>query len=333
MDLSTTDLKKHLFIAIEQGLSALELPSRPVSLYEPFQYALNVGGKRIRPLMTLLASGMCGGKDQEALPAAIAVEILHNFTLVHDDIMDSADTRRGEPSVFKKWDTNIAILSGDVMFAGALQKLSFYGSDSSYTKEEYDAMIKTFMKAIVTVCEGQALDMEFVDREEVSLSEYIEMISGKTAALLSGSLEMGAIAAHAAAEQRAQLAQLGMELGVAFQMQDDLLDAIADPEKFGKRPGGDIFEGKKTYLTILALERANEDQKLLIQGTLAADNPTEGSVEAVLQIMNDLKVIEDTDQEIKQRYRTSKELISGFPESEYKKELEKLLIFLENRDH
>ena len=331
--MSTTDLNKHLFLLIEESLAALGIPGKPQSLYEPFRYALKAGGKRIRPLMTLLASGMCKGEEQDALPAAVAVEILHNFTLVHDDIMDSADTRRGEPSVFKKWNTNVAILSGDVMFAGALQQLSYYGEASSYSKEEYSAMIGTFMKAIVTVCEGQALDMEFVDREEVSLSEYIEMISGKTAALLSGALEMGAIAAHASNEQRKQLAQLGTELGIAFQMQDDLLDAVADPEKFGKRPGGDIFEGKKTYLTILALERANQHQKELIQGTLAAEHPTEESVEAVLQIMKDLNVLDETDQEIKKRYRTSNELISGFPDTGYKKELEKLLIFLENRDH
>ena len=331
--MSTTDLKKQLFHYIEEGLASLDLPEKPATLYEPYQYALRVGGKRIRPLMTLLASGMCGDDHKRALAAALAVEILHNFTLVHDDIMDSADTRRGEPSVFKKWNSNVAILSGDVMFAGALQKLSYYGSESAYSKDDYAAMINTFMKAIVTVCEGQALDMEFVERTDVSLSEYLEMISGKTAALLSGALEMGAIAAQASSEQRTQLAQLGMELGVAFQIQDDLLDAIADPEKFGKRPGGDIFEGKKTYLTILALERANKDQKALIKGTLAAENPTEDAVEAVLQLMKDLNVIDDTEQEIQKRYRTSKELISGFPDTAYKKELEKLLTFLENRDH
>ena len=331
--MNTTDLQKQLYIQVETALKDLDLPTLPKTLYEPYRYALDAGGKRIRPILTLLACGICKGDHKNSIPAALAIEILHNFTLVHDDIMDSADTRRGKPSVFKKWNENIAILSGDVMFAGAMQQLSFYGSEKSYSKEELAAIYQVFLEATVTVCEGQALDMEFVDRKDVALNEYIEMISGKTAALLSGALEMGAIAAHASEIQRKEMHDLGMEMGVAFQIQDDLLDATADPEKFGKRPGGDIFEGKKTYLTILALERANEEQTSVIQNTLLDVNPTEQSVEEVLNIMKKLNVLADVSSEINNRYEKAKELLTHFPDSEYKQELENLLIFLQHRDH
>lgn len=331
--MSTTDLQKELFIKVEQALGELQLPEKPVTLYEPYQYTLEGGGKRIRPILTLLANGLCKGRSEDGLPAALAVEILHNFTLVHDDIMDSADTRRGNPSVFKKWNENVAILSGDVMFAGAMQQIAYYGSEESFTKQEFADMHEVFLNAVVTVCEGQALDMEFVDRNSVSLEEYIEMISGKTAALLSASLEMGAISAHATSEQREKLCQLGMEMGIAFQIQDDLLDAIADPEKFGKRPGGDIHEGKKTYLTILAQERADKEQADFIGKTLEDNNSSEESVQRVLEIMNTLNVTEDVASEVNSRYEKAKSIIAEFDESEYKKELEKLLIFLQQRDH
>ncbi|GAB5408872.1 MAG: polyprenyl synthetase family protein [Balneolaceae bacterium] len=331
--MSTTDLQKKFYSLIESELVNLDLPDYPETLYKPFEYALTAGGKRIRPILTMLANGICGGTITESIPAALAVEILHNFTLVHDDIMDSADTRRGKPSVFKKWDINVAILSGDVMFAGAMEQLAFYGHEDSYSKQEFSALYDVFLKATTTVCEGQALDMEFVDRQDVKLHEYIEMISGKTAALLSGSLEMGAISAHASSTQRKELALIGKELGIAFQIQDDLLDAIADPEKFGKRPGGDIFEGKKTYLTILTLERADEAGAQLIKDTLLASEPTLESVEAVLKLMKDLNVINDVSSEIELRYQKAFELLSHFPSSEYKEELENLLTFLQYRDH
>lgn len=331
--MSTTDLQKQFYTLIETELAELNLPAYPNTLYKPFQYALEAGGKRIRPILTMLACGICNGIIKESVPAALAVEILHNFTLVHDDIMDSADTRRGKPSVFKKWDENVAILSGDVMFADSMQRLSYYGHHDSYSKEEFAAIYDVFLKATVTVCEGQALDIEFVDRENVELHEYIEMISGKTAALLSGSLEMGAIVAHSTNVQRDELAKIGIEMGIAFQIQDDLLDAVADPIKFGKRAGGDIFEGKKTYLTILALERATKLEAKLIKKTLLANNPSEESVKKVLTLMKDLDVIDDVAAEIQTRYKKAFELLAHFPESEYKEELENLLTFLQYRDH
>ncbi len=331
--MSNSNLQQQLLEKIETGLKNLSFPDDPQTLYEPYRYALSVGGKRIRPMLTMLANGLCGGDLDDALPAALSVEILHNFTLVHDDIMDSADTRRGKPSVFKKWNENIAILSGDVMFADAYRQLSYYGENESFSKNEFSAVHKVFSKAIVTVCEGQALDMEFVDRTDVNHNEYLEMIAGKTAALLSGALELGAISAHASSEKRKELAELGYEMGIAFQIQDDLLDATADPEKFGKRPGGDIFEGKKTYLTILALERANVEQSSHIQETLNTENPAPERVDEVLEIMSNLDVLDDVANEIDQHYKKAFQLLNKFESSEYKQELEKLLIFLQNRDH
>ncbi|MEX0608344.1 MAG: polyprenyl synthetase family protein [Balneolaceae bacterium] len=331
--MSSENLQQILLNKIEQGLKELDLPAEPVTLYAPYRYALSVGGKRIRPLLTLLSCGLCEGEIDEALPAALAVEILHNFTLVHDDIMDSADTRRGEPSVFKKWNENVAILSGDLMFADAYMKLGYYGHHSSYSKEEFAAIHDVFLKTTVTVCEGQALDMEFVDKTSVSHNDYLKMIGGKTAALLSGALEMGAIAAHSSPQKRKELSELGYEMGIAFQVQDDLLDAIADPEKFGKRPGGDIFEGKKTYLTILALERANSHQADLINDTLKNGAPDQAQVNAVLRVLEELNVIKDVSEEVDRHYEKAFGLLNSFSNSPYKKELEKLLIFLKNRDH
>lgn len=331
--MSKTDLQNYLLAKIENGLQELDLPVEPKSLYEPYRYALSVGGKRIRPLLTFLACGLCEGDIENAQPAALAVEILHNFTLVHDDIMDSADTRRGEPSVFKKWNENTAILSGDVMFADAYRQLSYYGQNEAFSKAEYAAMHQVFSKTIITVCEGQALDMEFVVRESIKHEEYIQMIAGKTAALLSGALEMGAISAHASQQKRNELHQLGYEMGIAFQIQDDLLDAIADPEKFGKRPGGDIFEGKKTYLTILALERANKEQRALIQNTLDDKDSNPEDVDQVLYIMQSLNVLKDVAEEIDQHYKKALNLLNKFTPSDYRKELKKVLIFLQNRDH
>lgn len=331
--MSIKNLQQILLKKIETGLQEINLPSDPITLYEPYRYALSVGGKRIRPMLTLLACGLCEGDIDEAMPAALAIEVLHNFTLVHDDIMDRADTRRGKDSVFKKWNENVAILSGDVMFADAYRKLKYYGHSDAYSKEEYAAMHEVFVKTIITVCEGQALDMEFVDRDFVTHQDYIEMISGKTAALLSGALQMGAIAAHTTAGKREELAELGYKMGIAFQIQDDLLDATADPEKFGKRPGGDIFEGKKTYLTILALERADAQQSTLIQDILEDENPKPEQVDQVLSIMKELNILNDVAREIDQHYQKAYQLLKKFRTSEYQQELEKLLIFLQNRDH
>lgn len=294
---------------------------------------MGVKGKRIRPLLCLLGAGLCGGETEEAIPAAMALEILHNFTLVHDDIMDSAETRRGKDSVFHKWDENIAILTGDVMFADAYRQLSFYGEADHFSKKNYAEINRSFSDAVITVCEGQALDMEFVNRNDVSHDEYIRMISGKTGALLGASLELGALSARAEETEQQSLYDMGMELGIAFQVQDDLLDATADPEKFGKRPGGDIYEGKKTYLTILALERANDEQSRFIRNVLDTTSPETAEVEQVLELLHTLNVIQDVRTEVDEHYDKAAGHLSRFEDSPYKQELVNLLTFLKNRDH
>ncbi len=331
--MANTDLQKKLYNYIENGISELQIPENPESLYAPYSYTMDNKGKRIRPYLVLLSSGICNGRIEDALPSALAVEVLHNFTLVHDDIMDSADTRRGKPSVFKKWDQNTAILSGDVMFADAFKQLEYYGRNENFSKSEYFEIHKTFTEATVTVCEGQALDMDFVNRTDVNHFEYIEMIKGKTSALLASSLKMGAISAHATQDQLNSLFDLGIEMGVAFQIQDDLLDATADPDKFGKRVCGDIYEGKKTYLTILALERSNQRQRKTIENVLADPNPNKESVETVLDLMKDLNVISDIENEVREHYENAINSLNFFDESEYKQQLKNLLIFLQNRDH
>ena len=331
--LEEKNLRKDLIISIETALKEIDFQNYPSSLYEPYRYAMSVGGKRIRPLLTLLACGMNGGSTEKALAAALAVEILHNFTLVHDDIMDSADTRRGKPSVFKKWDENVAILGGDLMFAEAYRFLNFYGQKEEYSKLDYFQMNLSFNQAIIAVCEGQAYDMEFISRTKVSQNEYIKMIAGKTGALIAAALKMGGIAARAPNEAQDMLHNLGMEMGIAFQIQDDLLDATADPKKFGKKSGGDIIEGKKTYLTILALERADNIQQEIITRVLEDSEATHTDINEVLNIMRSLNVISDVNKIVQHHYENCYSFIESFKSSNYRQELKNLLIFLQKRDH
>lgn len=244
MDLSTL---------IEERLQAIQLPDKPRELYEPIRYILKIGGKRIRPVLTLLSCQLFGGKPQDALNQALAVEIFHNFSLMHDDIMDEAPLRRGKDTVHKQWNENVAILSGDAMLIIAYQYLQ---KDS---EKHLDELLRCFNETALLVCDGQQFDMEFEGREDVSSEDYIKMISLKTAALLSGSLQLGAIQAGASAEQQKNISEFGHHLGVAFQLQDDYLDAYGDPKSFGKQVGGDILANKKTILYLSALESDNEE--------------------------------------------------------------------------
>lgn len=227
---------------------------QPAALYEPIHYVMSQGGKRLRPLLTLLSCDLFGGDLQKALYPAMAIEVFHNFTLVHDDIMDKAPLRRGKETVYKKWNSNIAILSGDTMFAMAYQFAIM--TDHAVIPEILDV----FSKTAIEVCEGQQLDMDFESTENVSIQEYIEMIRLKTAVLLAASLKIGAIAAGADKNSIEKIYDFGIHLGIAFQLKDDLLDVYGDVEKFGKMSGGDIITGKKTYLILKALDLATPDQ-------------------------------------------------------------------------
>lgn len=233
----------------------------PKVLYQPIEYAMSQGGKRIRPLLVLMAADMFGGDLNKALYPAHSIEILHNFTLLHDDIMDVSAIRRGMPTIYKKFGTNAAILSGDTMCAISYRYLLDPGFAKLSTNEERIDLLATLSLAFVEVCEGQALDMEFETRDDVSIEEYIEMIRLKTSALIASSLKMGAIIAGAKKEDIEYIYKFGEYIGLAFQFQDDILDCWSNFEEFGKLTGKDIEENKKTFLYLKALELGSEEEK------------------------------------------------------------------------
>ena len=237
------------------NLSKFKLTKEPLGLYEPIGYILNLGGKRLRPVLTLMAADVFNGNYKHALNAALSVEIFHNFSLVHDDIMDDAPLRRGHKTVHEKWNINTGILSGDAMLIMAYQLFE------SYKPETFQLLAKLFSKTALQVCEGQQYDVDFETRNNVSISDYLKMIEYKTAVLIGAALQMGAIVANASESDQNNIYEFGKNLGIAFQLQDDYLDAFGDPKTFGKQVGGDIIENKKTLLYLKALELANKDEK------------------------------------------------------------------------
>lgn len=249
---------------LDTTIQNLKFPDHPKQLYDPISYIINLGGKRVRPLLVLMATELFGADANESVHAAMAIEIFHNFTLVHDDIMDNAPLRRGQATVHEKWSTNVAILSGDVMMVEANKNLAKV--NPVFLKDVLD----TFNATAQGVCEGQQLDMEFEGRDDVSIEEYINMIRLKTAVLLGGALKLGAIIAGASAKDADLIEQFGENIGIAFQLQDDILDVYADPEKFGKQVGGDIIANKKTFLLLKAFELAEGDTKAALNTWTAA---------------------------------------------------------------
>ncbi len=242
---------EHYRQAVESYLqSELEF-GEPAELYAHIRYILELGGKRMRPVLTLLGADLYGAWPEVSLPAAAAVEIFHNFSLVHDDIMDAAPLRRGRPSVHKKWNDNAAILSGDAMLILAYKQLETYEANL------FKPMTALFSRTALEVCEGQQYDMDFEQRDDVSTEAYLEMIRLKTAVLLGCALQLGAVAGGASTADQQALYTFGINLGLAFQLQDDYLDAFGDPAVFGKQPGGDIIANKKTFLYLGALESLN----------------------------------------------------------------------------
>ena len=223
-------------------------PRTPKNLYAPIQYILNLGGKRLRPTLTLMSADCFNGDVSASLDAALAIEVFHNFSLIHDDIMDKAPLRRGQQTVHKKWDLNTGILSGDAMLILAYQLFE------SYSASQFQQLTTLFSKTALEVCEGQQYDVDFETRFDVTIPEYIKMIEYKTAVLVAAAMQMGSIVADATKDAQQQCYDFGRNLGVAFQLQDDYLDAFGDPKTFGKQVGGDIIENKKTYLFLKAME-------------------------------------------------------------------------------
>ena len=231
----------------------------PVNLYEPIVYIMKLGGKRLRPVLTMMATELLGGKPKESLAAALAIEVFHNFSLVHDDIMDDAPLRRGKATVHERWDVNTGILSGDAMLIQAYDLLGEYKGD------QFRKLVHLFNDTALKVCEGQQYDIDFETREDVSVDDYMTMIAYKTAVLIAAALKMGAVIANAPESHQDAIFNYGMYLGTAFQLQDDYLDAFGDLSQFGKQIGGDIIENKKTFLFLKARELASpEDQKELL---------------------------------------------------------------------
>ncbi len=244
---------------INQEVLQLDWHREPYGLYEPIEYTLAAGGKRIRPQLAMIASQLFGGKDEDVLPAALALEVFHNFTLLHDDVMDHADVRRGRPTVHVKWNANTAILSGDQMLIEAYKLLA------GVPKEKLSQCLDMFNKMATEICEGQQYDVDFEEKEMVSETEYLMMIGKKTAILLATALQMGAYIAGASQDEQETLALFGTSIGLAFQIQDDILDIWGDPATFGKAIGGDISCNKKTYVTIIAEKIADEESRKELQ--------------------------------------------------------------------
>ena len=280
---------------IERELADLYYPSTPKNLYDPIKYVLNIGGKRIRPILMLLSHQLFSEDIEKSLKAALGIEVFHNFTLIHDDIMDKAPLRRGLQTVHEKWDNNTSILSGDTMLVHSFDLIS------QVEHKHIRKILEVFNKSATKVCKGQQWDMDFEKREDVTLSEYLKMIEYKTSVLLSASLQIGGINAGASDEQQNHLYKFGKNIGIAFQLKDDLLDAFGNPDKFGKQVGGDIISNKKTFLYLKALQLANESQrKQLIQLFSVLEN--EHKVDEVKSIFTDLNIQKHTVDLIKAYY-------------------------------
>jgi len=265
----------------------------PIQLYEPLSYIVSLGGKRLRPILTLMSCDFFGSSYEKAMDAALAVELFHNFSLIHDDIMDEAPLRRGEITVHEKWDVNTAILSGDAMLILAYQFFENY--EPSLFKE----LAKLFSKTALQVCEGQQYDVDFETRDDVSLSEYIKMIDYKTAVLVGASMKMGAIVAEASISCQENIYTFGRNLGIAFQLQDDYLDAFGNPKNFGKQLGGDIIANKKTILYLLAMEKGTAAQINELSGlySIQPENPSD-KIKNVMSIFESSGAAELTRNEI-----------------------------------
>ena len=300
----------------------------PKGLYEPISYILSLGGKRLRPLLTLMATEAFGKDANEALAAALSVEIFHNFTLMHDDIMDAAPLRRGKPTVHHKWNTNTGILSGDAMLIQGYQCLEIY-EDPLYGK-----LNKQMSKTALEVCEGQQYDVDFETRNDVTISQYIKMIEYKTAVLIGASLQMGAIIADASQSCQEKIYAFGKNLGIAFQLQDDYLDAFGNPLTFGKQVGGDIIANKKTFLYLTALQKStpSEAQEL---SSLFATMPKDPSdkITAVKEIFVSSGAAKATEDEILRYTNTSISLLQDIKISQQHKDtLKSFADFLMNRN-
>ena len=291
---------EELLKKVNEALDNVVYDRQPASLYDPIKYVLSIGGKRVRPVLTMLSYNLYKNDPLSIMPQAIGLETYHNFTLLHDDLMDHADMRRGHETVHKKWDANRAILSGDTMLLQAFERVE----DCDPAK--LPAVFKVFIQTTLEIGEGQQLDVEFETRNDVTEDEYIEMIRLKTSVLLACACKVGAIMADAPAEDIENMYKFGEKLGLAFQLQDDLLDVYGDPAVFGKNIGGDITSNKKTYMLINAVNRANPAQReQLMKWIDAKEFDRNEKVKAVTELYNEIGIRELCEQKIEEYYQKS----------------------------
>jgi geranylgeranyl diphosphate synthase type II len=324
---SSPDHVASLRTQIEDGLRGAVADREPAVLYDPVQYVLDGGGKRVRPTLLLLVAEAYGRSAETALPAALAVEVFHNFTLVHDDIMDEADERRGRPTVHVKWDVGTAILTGDLLMGLSYELLGQVEGVPD------DALYEVYHPMVEKLCAGQALDASFEGKDDVSVDAYLDMIDGKTAALLSACFELGAVVGDAPAAHRDSLRTAGQLVGRAFQIQDDLLDLTADGDDWGKAVGGDLVTGKKTYLTLRALERAEGDEynwfaRLIHEGGLPPSD-----VEEARERMSRLGVFDEARAAVQRYSDRARQHLDVLPQGQARGTLGWLIDEMEARSH
>jgi geranylgeranyl diphosphate synthase, type II len=300
---------------IEEELIAVDTPSKPENLYNPVKYALSKGGKRIRPLLVLLGCEWFGKSWEKAIKPALAVEMLHNFTLVHDDVMDDAPLRRKQATVFKKYGSNAALLSGDVMLVKA------YKLVSQCPEKNLKKILDTFSYMALKVCEGQQMDMDFETSNSVSVQDYLQMIRLKTAEMLAGSLKLGALCAGAEDVQSETIYEAGINLGIAFQLMDDYLDAFGNPEKFGKQKGGDIIANKKTFLYLKSLQLASPKQKEELELLFSNSKNFAGKIEKTLSFYSELNIEKESMLLIRTYHQKANELLDSLNGNNETKEI------------
>jgi len=312
----------HLTTEFNDFLTTKTQPRAPESLYDPVNYILSLGGKRIRPALVMMSVSLFDLPIKKALNAALAVEVFHNFSLVHDDIMDDAPTRRGQDTVHEKWDINTGILSGDAMLIWAYQCFE------SYEPQQFFQLVKLFSKTAQEVCVGQQYDMDFEIQNDVKIDEYLEMIRLKTAVLVACAFQMGGIIANTSECNQQKLYDFGQNLGIAFQIQDDLLDAYGDPKTFGKQIGGDIIENKKTFLFLKTLELSskNDNNQIKHLFSIQASNKV-AKIDAVMQIYNRYNVKDEAAKQIQSYTQNALKSLSNLNIAEDKKA--KLKLFAE----
>jgi geranylgeranyl diphosphate synthase, type II len=307
----TLDHYKQLFL---QHLSQKTEKKQPNNLYDPIDYILNLGGKRLRPILVLMSCDLFGGKSTQALDAALAIEMFHNFTLIHDDIMDSAPLRRGEKTVHKKWNENTAILSGDALMILAYKMFDSYNADT------YKPLLQLFNQTALEVCEGQQYDMDFETQNEVSLNQYLKMISYKTSVLIAAAIKMGAIIAKADESDADNIYNFGLNLGVAFQLQDDYLDVFADAD-FGKQKAGDIIKNKKTFLFIKCLELANDEDKKRLLNLYGKNQNSDTKIDEVTALFNKYEIPKVLQNDIERYTHEALKYVQNLFVSDNKKEI------------